>query len=72
MQLERARMRLRLLLPAREARKVREKIASLMVAIEQEDWTPDLEIVRMLTFLFFSSFQITKTVSYIPLEGVSN
>ena len=46
MQLERARMRLRIILPSREARKVREKIAELLVAVEQEDWTPELEIVR--------------------------
>ena len=44
MELERARMKLRLSLPAREARRIREKI-SKNVSIEQEDWTPDLEIV---------------------------
>lgn len=45
MEIERARMKLRLLLPVREARRVREKIIKL-ITIEQEDWDPDLEIVR--------------------------
>lgn len=44
MAIERAKMKLRLTLPQREARKIREKISQLLV-IEQEDWTPDLEIV---------------------------
>ena len=44
MAIERAKMKLRLVLPQREARKVREKISELL-KIEQEDWTPDLEIV---------------------------
>ena len=44
MEIERAQMRLKLTLPAREARRVREKISSL-ITIEQEDWTSDLEIV---------------------------
>lgn len=47
MELERARMKLRLSLPAREARKIREKI-SKHISIEQEDWTPDLEIVCLI------------------------
>lgn len=44
MEIERAQMRLKLTLPAREARRVREKIGGL-ITIEQEDWTSDLEIV---------------------------
>ena len=47
MKLERARMRLRLVLPSKDARRVREKITGCLVAIEQEDWMPELEIVRM-------------------------
>lgn len=47
MELERARMRLRLVLPVKEARKVREKISALLSSIEQEDWIPDLEIVNL-------------------------
>ena len=46
MELERARMKLRLSLPAREARRIREKI-SKNITVEQEDWTPDLEIVSI-------------------------
>ncbi len=44
MVIERARMRLRLVLPSREARKVREKIIKLLT-VEQEDWGTELEIV---------------------------
>lgn len=44
MAIERAKMKLRVILPQREARKIREKI-SQMLLIEQEDWTPDLDIV---------------------------
>ena len=47
MAIDRARMRLRLVLPVREARKVREKIKSSLASVEQEDWTPDLEIVKL-------------------------
>lgn len=46
MAIERAKMKLRITLPQREARKVREKITQLLV-IEQEDWTPDLDIVSI-------------------------
>lgn len=45
MPLERARMRLRVVIPVREARKVRDKIISFLTSVEQEDWTPELEIV---------------------------
>ena len=51
MEIERAQMRLKLVLPAREARRVREKISSL-ITIEQEDWTSDLEIVSTTVVLF--------------------
>lgn len=52
MAIERAKMKLRITLPQREARKVREKIVQLLV-IEQEDWTPDLDIVsKSLVTLF--------------------
>ena len=45
MQIERARMRLKLVLPAREARRVRDKISGFLATVEQDDWDPDLEIV---------------------------
>lgn len=56
MEIERAQMRLKLTLPAREARRVREKISSL-ITIEQEDWTSELEIV--------STYQCTSKVETI-------
>ncbi|XP_011408208.2 PREDICTED: ribosome maturation protein SBDS-like [Amphimedon queenslandica] len=48
MPLERARMRLKLVLPVKEARKVREKIVGLLASVEQEDWRPQLEIVCLI------------------------
>lgn len=48
MAIDRARMRLRLVLPVKEARKVREKIKSSLASVEQEDWTPDLEIICLI------------------------
>ena len=44
MQIERARMRLKVTLPSREARRVRDKISPL-ITTEQEEWESDLEIV---------------------------
>lgn len=51
MALQRARMRLKLVLPVKEARKVRERIIGLIAMVEQEDWDPDLEIVSLDTSL---------------------
>ncbi|XP_041379124.1 LOW QUALITY PROTEIN: ribosome maturation protein SBDS-like [Gigantopelta aegis] len=48
MPLERARMRMRLVLPVKEARRIREKIKSLLANIEQEDWTPNMEIICLI------------------------
>lgn len=48
MEIERARMRLRLTLPSREARRVREKINPLITATEAEEWESDLEIVCLI------------------------
>ena len=50
MEIERAKMRLRVTLPSREARKVREKILGLLT-IEQEEWDTNLEIVSMYVLL---------------------
>lgn len=51
MQIERARMRLKVTLPSREARRVRDKISQL-ITIEQEEWESDLEIVSAWSFGF--------------------
>lgn len=44
MQIDRAKMRLKLVLPMKEARKIRERVLPL-VTVEQEEWNVDLEIV---------------------------
>ncbi len=46
MSIHRARMKLRLVIPVKDARKVREKIISSLATVEREEWIPDLEIVR--------------------------
>lgn len=52
MPLERARMRMRITLPVREAKKVRDKIVSLLASVEKEEWTPQLEIVSSIIALY--------------------
>ena len=44
MQIERAKMRLKLVLPTKEARRIRERMLPL-ITVEQEEWNVDLEIV---------------------------
>ncbi|XP_031558266.1 ribosome maturation protein SBDS-like [Actinia tenebrosa] len=48
MQIERAQMRLRLVLPAKDAKKVQEKLKSLLSSIESEEWDTDLEMVCLV------------------------
>lgn len=47
MEIERAQMRLRLIIPSREAKKVHEKLRPHISTVESEDWQGgDLEMVR--------------------------
>ena len=47
MQIERAKMRLKLVLPTKEARRIRERVLPL-ITVEQEEWSVDLEIVSFV------------------------
>eukprot|EP00731_Ephydatia_muelleri_P023548 Em0015g1131a len=47
MQIERAKMRLKLVLPTKEARRIRERMLPL-ITVEQEEWNVDLEIVCLI------------------------
>ena len=47
MQIERAKMRLKLVLPTKEARRIRERVLPL-ITVEQEEWSVDLEIVCLI------------------------
>jgi ribosome maturation protein SDO1 len=47
MQIERAQMRLRLVLPGKDAKKVQEKLKPLLSSVESEEWDRDLEMVRL-------------------------
>ena len=47
MEIERAQMRLRLIIPSREAKRVQEKLRPSVSVVESEDWQDgDLEMVR--------------------------
>ena len=46
-QIDRAQMRLRITLPAREAKKIKQKIVPLVKTVEKDEFTADeLEMVR--------------------------
>lgn len=46
MPIERAQMRLKLTLPSKEAKKIKEKLKPLLSTIDSEEWDMDLELVR--------------------------
>ena len=45
MSIQKAEMRIRVTIPAREAKKVKEKIRKLAARVEEEDFSSDLEMV---------------------------
>lgn len=47
MQIQRAHMRLRLVLPAKEGKKLKEKLKPLLKVVESEDFDERLEMVRL-------------------------
>lgn len=53
MQIERAHMRLRFILPAKEGKKLKEKLKPLIKVIESEDFQEQLEIVSRKQSLGF-------------------
>ena len=49
MEIERAQMRLRLIIPSKEAKRVHEKLKPSISSVESEDWQGgDLEMVRTM------------------------
>ena len=49
MEIERAQMRLRLIIPSKEAKRVHEKLKASISSVESEDWQGgDLEMVRTM------------------------
>lgn len=46
MEIQRAHMRLRLVLPAKEAKRLKEKLKPLLEVVESEDFDEELEMVR--------------------------
>lgn len=56
MEIQRAHMRLRLVLPAKEAKKLKEKLKPLLQVVESEDFDEELEMVRNIkVFLVIST-----------------
>lgn len=56
MQIERAHMRLRFILPAKEGKKLKEKLKPLIKVIENEDFHDQLEIVSSKADLGFHTW----------------
>ena len=51
MEIERAQMRLRLIVPSKEAKRVHEKLKPSISAVESEDWQDgDLEMVKTMWY----------------------
>ncbi len=48
MEIQRAHMRLRLVLPAKEAKRLKEKLKPLLQVVESEDFDEELEMVRSI------------------------
>lgn len=64
MQIERAHMRLRFLLPAKEGKKLKEKLKPLIKVIENEDFHEQLEIVSNKASLGFI-IDVTTSLCFI-------
>lgn len=48
MNIERAQMRLKITLPQKEAKKIKDKVVKLVSAVESEEWQADLELVCLI------------------------
>jgi ribosome maturation protein SDO1 len=46
----RAQMRLRVVMPTKEAKKVKEKIRALIASVEEEDWADEYELVGSVVY----------------------
>lgn len=66
MQIERAHMRLRFILPAKEGKKLKEKLKPLIKVIESEDFQEQLEIVSRKQSL---GFRFGLNYTYVVLPG---
>lgn len=67
MEIQRAHMRLRLVLPAKEAKKLREKLKPLLQVVESEDFDEDLEMVRNTSIILnpaFLTFRLEIAIKY--------
>ncbi len=52
----RAQMRLRVLIPGKEGKKLKEKVVALVAKVEEEDWADGAEIVRFRDLALSSNY----------------
>lgn len=52
MPIARAQMRLRILLPSKEGKRLKGQITALVASIEEEDWADDYEMVSFICAMF--------------------
>lgn len=67
MEIQRAHMRLRLVLPAKEAKRLKEKLKPLLQVVESEDFDEELEMVRKTLDLCSRTLCFLSTDSLVPL-----
>lgn len=58
MEIQRAHMRLRLVLPAKEAKRLKEKLKPLLQVVESEDFDEELEMVWAFIVLLFLVYEL--------------
>ncbi len=68
MEIQRAHMRLRLVLPAKEAKRLKEKLKPLLQVVESEDFDEQLEMVREETNLY-SGLWVRDARNYLHVVG---
>ena len=66
MQIDRAQMRLKLVLPSKDAKKVQEKLRPHITAVESEEWQAGLEMVENLYVYYFSFMQFIRSLEPQP------
>lgn len=69
MEIQRAHMRLRLVLPAKEAKRLKEKLKPLLQVVESEEFDEDLEMVRNSCICFLNPGIFTLNLQILTIYG---
>lgn len=67
MEIQRAHMRLRLVLPAKEAKRLKEKLKPLLQVVESEEFDEDLEMVSKSWHYHIKFTNIGQLRAYPPI-----